>query len=130
MSAIAEKDLKTLAKEAKQRLKTGFWQKHKEEVIKSTDSARQEGIAESVVIDYYQSIDLPSKKTRSTVCFYDKVRQILDEKGQVSNILSLLVDHEEYDFLSYDNKQKYMLELSSKYLEALDRYNAEKKFKR
>ena len=125
-----EKNLKVLAKEAKQRLKSGFWQKHKEEVIKSADCARQDGLSETVVLSYYQSVDLPTRKTKvEKQTFYEKVCAILNEKGQVGNILALLVDHDEFDDLSYERKQKYMLELSTRYLDALDRYNAEKRFK-
>ncbi len=125
-----EKDLKSLAKEAKQRLKSGFWQKYGSEVRVSTNTAKTEGVSESVVINYYQNKEnVAIKKTRSdSESFYDKVRKILDEKGQVGNIISLLIDHDEYDALPYERKQKYILELSAKYLEALERYKTEKKF--
>ena len=126
----AEKDLKTLAKEAKQRLKSGFWEKYQDDVMRSSQKARSEGVSESFVISYYQQKSEPIiRKTLSEKqSFYEKVKRILDEKGQVGNIISLLIDHDVFDSLTYDGKQKYLLELSNKYLEALERYNAEKMF--
>ncbi len=126
----AEKDVKTLAKEAKQRLKSGFWEKYKTDVVNSSQKARSEGVAESVVINYYQQKSAPivKKTVDKSHTFYEKVKVLLDEKGQVGNIISLLIDHSVFDGLTYEGKQKYILELSNKYLEALDRYNAEKRF--
>ena len=125
----SEKDLRSLAKEAKQRLKTGFWGRYKNEVKRSYEAAKEGGINESAVINYYQSKDAPraTKITSKEDEFFLKVKAILDEKGQVGNIISLLIDHSVYDAMPYDKKQKYILELSGKYLKALDRYNAEKR---
>ena len=125
-----EKDIKTLAREAKQRLKSGFWEKYKTDVRNSSQKARSEGVSDSVVINYYQQKNSPiiKRASQDSGSFYEKVKTILDEKGQVGNIISLLIDHEVFDGMSYDGKQKYLLELSNKYLEALDRYNTEKKF--
>ena len=125
-----EKNLKTVAKEAKQRLKSGFWEKYKSDVRASSQKARSEGVSESVVISYYQkkSAAVVKKAVTDDESFYEKVRAILETKGQVGNILALLIDHEEFDELSYDQKQKYLLELSGRYLKALERYNAEKRF--
>ena len=126
----AEKDIKTLAKEAKQRLKTGFWEKYKTDVRNSSLKAKSEGVSESVVISYYQQKNTPivKKTIAESQTFYEKVKSILDEKGQVGNIISLLIDHSVFDGLTYDGKQKYLLELSNRYLDALDRYNTEKRF--
>ncbi|MBP5177052.1 MAG: hypothetical protein ILP02_00535 [Clostridia bacterium] len=126
----AEKDVKTLAREAKQRLKSGFWEKYKDDVKNSSQKARSEGVAESVVISYYQQKNAPvvKKAVSESDGFYLKVKRILDEKGKVGNIIALLIDHSVFDGMNYDSRQKYILELSNKYLAALDRYNAEKKF--
>lgn len=125
----AEKDLKTLAKEAKHRLKSGFWEKYGDEIKTSSQRAKRDGVAESVVINYYENKTAVVKKTVSeSEAFYLKVKAILDEKGQVGNIISLLIDHDYFDAQSYERKQKYLLELSNRYLDALERYNAEKRF--
>ncbi len=126
----AEKDIKQLAKEAKQRLKSGFWSKYREDVQRSADVAKNDGIAKSVVVDYYQTQNRSTakKSISEKETFYLKVKNILDTQGEVSNILSLLIDYSVYDSLSYDGKQRYMLDLSNKYLQCLERYRMEKKF--
>lgn len=44
----------------------------------------------------------------------------------MSDALGRLTDREYYSTLSYEEKQRYNLELSAKYLEALQRYRKEK----
>ena len=55
-----------------------------------------------------------------------KVKDLLDREGEVSDALGRLTDREYYDKLSYADKQRYSLELSAKYLKALERYRKEK----
>lgn len=126
-----EKDLKTLAKEAKKRLKSGFWSKYKSEVAKKKEVAKEKGMSESKVIDYYQiksgAITASKKLIDEDEKFFLKVKEILDTKGQVGNIISLLIEHDVFDQMPFDKRQKYLLDLSNRYLEALDRYNSEKR---
>lgn len=126
----AEKDIKQLAKEAKQRLKSGFWDKYRQDVQRSADVAKTDGVSKSVVVNYYQTQSNPVVKRAVTKseAFYIKVKDILDNQGEVSNILSLLIDYSVYDSLNYEGKQRYMLDLSNKYLSCLERYKMEKKF--
>ena len=58
--------------------------------------------------------------------FYLKVKNMLDEYGEVSDAIGRLTDRDYYATLSYEEKQRYNLELSTKYLEALERYRKEK----
>ena len=58
--------------------------------------------------------------------FYLKVKNILDEEGEISNVLGRLTDKEVYLTLSYEEQQRYSLELSEKYLKAVERYKKEK----
>ena len=51
---------------------------------------------------------------------------MLDEEGEVSNAIGRLTDKEQFDALSYDEKQRYTLNLSEKYLQAVERYKKEK----
>ena len=126
-----EKDLKTLAKEAKKRLKSGFWSKYKSEVAKKKEVAKEKGMSESKVIDYNQiksvAITASKKLIDEDEKFFLKVKEILDTKGQVGNIISLLIEHDVFDQMPFDKRQKYLLDLSNRYLEALDRYNSEKR---
>ena len=57
--------------------------------------------------------------------FYRKVKKILDETGETSDILDRLIDKKQFENLSYEGKQKYLLGLSEKYRAALARYKRE-----
>ena len=51
---------------------------------------------------------------------------MLDECGEVSNAIGRLTDKEYYSSLSYEEQQRYTLELSERYLKAVERYKREK----
>lgn len=123
-------DLKFIAKEAKKRLKTGFWEEHKDKIGSIKEIAKTEGIKTSNIVKYYQTTVIREVKYKAdeTENFYEKVKSILDSVGEVSDIISRLIDTDTYNKLPYDRKQKYVMELSEKYREALKRYKREKKF--
>lgn len=123
-----EKSLKILAKEAKNRLKNGFWEKYKDNVVDSFEKAKAEGVDASRVIGYYEAKVSSVKITDESEIFYSKVKKLLEEYGERGNIISMLIDYSVYDSLSYEKKQKYVLELSEKYRKALERYKREKSF--
>ena len=58
----------------------------------------------------------------------EEIQEILDREGEVSNVIGLLTDKAYYQTLSYEEKQRYTLELSENYLKALERYKKEKAF--
>ena len=62
--------------------------------------------------------------------FYEKVRALLVSEGEVSDAIGRLTDHSVYDKLSYEEKQRYTLTLSERYLKALERFRRESEFKR
>ncbi|MBP5372715.1 MAG: hypothetical protein J6Y44_00830 [Clostridia bacterium] len=123
-----EKSLKILAKEAKNRLKNGFWEKYKDNVVDSFEKAKAEGVDASRVIGYYEAKVSSVKITDESEIFYSKVKKLLEEYGERGNIISMLIDYSVYDSLSYEKTQKYVLELSEKYRKALERYKREKSF--
>ncbi len=123
-------DIKLLAKEAKQRMKSGFWEENKEKIGYIKSKAKSEGIESSKIVRYYQTNvirEIKPKKDENEK-FYKKVKAILDSVGEVSDIIKRLIDTEVYNSLPYDRKQKYVMELAQKYREALVRYKREKKF--
>ncbi len=123
-------DVKLLAKEAKKRMKSGFWEENKEKIGYMKSKAKSEGIESSKIVRYYQTNvirEIKPKKDENEK-FYKKVKAILDSVGEVSDIIKRLIDTEVYNSLPYDRKQKYVMELSQKYREALVRYKREKKF--
>lgn len=122
------KSLKQYCKEAKKRLKQGFWSEYKENLDRELVRAEQNGISQSKVKEYYTirvSEDIKNTKDEFEE-FYLKVKKLLDEEGEVSNAIGRLTDKDKFDSLSYEEKQRYTLNLSEKYLQAVERYRKEK----
>ena len=128
----AQKSLKSYAKDAKKRLKSNFWQEYKQNLNEKLSSTCNISETEkSRVYSYFQSKVVSSVKggndTASEV-FYQKVKELLDTYGDVSDAIGRLTDKEHFNMLSYEQKQRYTLELSQKYLKAKERYYKEKQF--
>lgn len=123
-----EKSLKQYCKDAKNRLKHGFWQNYQTNVDANLKRAREQGISESKVREFYASkvTEIIRSSTENEDAFYLKVKKILDEEGEVSNVIGRLTDKNIYESMTYAEKQRYTLSLSEKYLKALERYKKEK----
>ena len=122
------KSFKDYCKEAKKRLKSGFWQDYQKQVSSHIQLAEQQGISTSKVKEYYEERlrgDIIKSQDKNED-FYLKVKALLDSEGEVSDALGRLTDMEYYKTLSYEEKQRYNLELSQKYLKAVERYKKEK----
>ena len=126
---MEEKSLKQYAKDAKRRMKSGFWQKYKQEVEERKKKAVLEGIAVSRVVEYSKQdchykikTDLQSANDDA---FYHRVKELLDTYGEVDDIIGRLVDENVFNSMPYEKRQKYMLDLSERYLVALNRYQRE-----
>ena len=121
-----EKTVKGLGREAKERLKNGFWEKNKDEVIIKMDEYKLSGVSYKEAFALYETrsreVAAASSENES---FYRKVKKILDETGETSDILDRLIDKKQFENLSYEGKQKYLLGLSEKYRAALARYKRE-----
>ncbi|MCQ2399332.1 MAG: hypothetical protein MJ072_02375 [Clostridia bacterium] len=127
---MEEKTLKSLGKEAKRRLKSGFWESYRSEAELRKKKAETEGIAVSKVVEY-NAFERRERMKNSVgedgdENFYKKVKAILDESGETEDVIIRLVDKAEYLSLSYEQRQRYMLSLSEKYLVALERYKKER----
>ncbi len=123
-----ERTLKTLAKEAKQRMKKGFWKECEEKLDSERNHAKEQGINESKMERYFQQKVETQIRGQAPDEFYLKVRDMLLSEGEVSDAIGRLTDREYYDTLSYSEKQRYTLELSEKYLRALERFKREYEF--
>ncbi|MDY4187073.1 MAG: hypothetical protein SOX77_04410 [Candidatus Borkfalkiaceae bacterium] len=130
MKNTNKNEIKNLAKMAKRRLKTGFWEDYKNTVENNVSLAESEGISQSNVIKYYQSKigEAVSGKNESNSAFYRRVKSILDTYGDVSDILGRLCDETYMKTLSFQARQRYLFELAAKYRECRKRYDEEKKF--
>ncbi len=125
-----QKSLKQYAREAKKRLKEGFWQKCSKNLSEEIKRAEEVGVSASKVKEYYtlrvaENIKKPKEDGEE---FYNRVKELLSTEGEVPDALGRLTDREYFDTLSYEEKQRYSLELSEKYLKAVERYNKEKMF--
>ena len=123
-----ERTLKTLAKEAKMRMKKGFWQECEEKLDSERTHAKEQGINESKMERYFQQKVVTEIRGETPDEFYLKVRDLLLSEGEVCDAIGRLTDKEYYATLSYSEKQRYMLELSDKYLKALERFKREYEF--
>ena len=119
-------DLKSAARRAKRRLKTDYWKKCKENADKTTQKARVLGLNEGKVKSGIYGKVLSDSRGEKPDDYYLRVKALLDECGEVSDAIGRLTDAEYYATLSYEEKQRYNLELSAKYLKALEKYRAEK----
>ena len=123
-----EKTLKMLAKEAKLRMKKGFWKECEEELACERTRARENGINASKMERYFAEKVTTKIRGESPDEFYLKVKELLLTEGEVSDAIGRLTDKEYYMSLSYAEKQRYTLELSEKYLRALERFKREYEF--
>ena len=123
-----ERTLKQEARLAKSRMKNGFWAECKEDMHERLKNARALGLNESKAGRYFAeqvSAKIAGEKEDE---FYIKVKQILTQEGEVSNAIGRLTDKAYFDTLSYEEKQRYTLALSEKYLRALERFRRECEF--
>jgi hypothetical protein len=109
-------------------MKSGFWSECKEDMSKSLEQARKNGVNESKAGRYFAervSAQIAGEKEDE---FYLRVKAILSSEGEVSDAIGRLTDMEYYQTLTYEEKQRYTLSLSEKYLRALERFRAECEF--
>ena len=121
-----ERTLKDEARRAKSRIKSGFWTACKEDMDERLENARAAGVNESKAGRYFAekvSAKIAGEKEDE---FYLKVKKILDEEGEVYDIIGRLTDKQYFATLNYEEKQRYTLSLSEKYLKAVERYRKER----
>jgi len=118
--------LKTAARQAKQRLRTDFWGKCQSDITATAAQAEKQGKnAVRVKSDLYTKVRSVIKGETQDE-FYLKVKTLLDEHGEVSDAIGRLTDKAYFSTLSYVERQRYTMELSAKYLAALEKYRREK----
>ena len=123
-----ENSLREEARRAKMRIKNGFWKECKDNLNAQLEKARENGVNESKAGRFFAekvSEKIAGKKEDE---FYLKVKQILLSEGEVSDAIGRLTDKPYYDTLTYEEKQRYTLSLSEKYLRALERFRKECQF--
>ena len=120
--------LREEARKAKSRIKSGFWAECKEEFSEAKEKAREQGLNESKAGRYFKTQVEAKIEGRKEDEFYLKVKKMLLAEGEVSDAIGRLTDKAYYETLSYEEKQRYTLSLSEKYLRALERFRTEYEF--
>lgn len=125
-------ELKRRAMLAKQRMKMGYWEKMHQDKQKLMEKGGDTFEAQKLVSDMqrekYQrdvSITVSSAQSKEEE-LYKRVKTMLDGNEFVVNPIARLMDKTTYEGLSGEEKQRYVLELSKKFVELKERYNREK----
>lgn len=126
----SDNEIKSLAKLAKNRLKNGFWEDYNSKVKKGVENAKQTGKNTSNVITYYKTLAVREIMQNNAVKeeFYQRVKTILDEEGEVSNMIARLCDQNYLNSLNFSDKQRYIFDVSNEYCECKKRYDSEKNY--
>lgn len=120
--------IKNLAKQAKRRLKNGFWEDYRENVDSATDG---ECVSErSAVVRYFRAKAERELDGASDEEFYLQVKNILDTVGDVCDIIGRLCDETAMKRMSFQDKQRYLFELSARYRACRERHEQEKRFEK
>ncbi len=120
--------LREEARRAKSRMKSGFWSDCQEDKTKKMEKAREQGLNESKAGRYFAAQVTAKIEGKKEDEFYLRVKEMLLSDGEVSDAIGRLTDKAYYDTLSYEEKQRYNLSLSERYLRALERFRAEYAF--
>ena len=125
-----KKQIKNLAKQAKERLKNHFWEDYKENLTQKVVKAKEEGENTSNVIRYYKNQASKVIQGNNVLDeeFYQKVKYILDTFGETSDIIGRLCDIEYMKGLNFQQRERYLSDVASQYRNAKERYDNEKKF--
>lgn len=128
MSKENGRTLREEARLAKQRMKSGFWQDCQQDLSLKKEKAREQGLNESKAGRYFKTQVEAQIEGKKEDAFYLRVKEMLLSQGEVSDAIGRLTDRDYYDTLTYEEKQRYTLSLSEKYLRALERFRAECEF--
>ena len=113
MSKNAARTLKTVARQAKQRIKENFWEGYRIERAARIEIAKQNGVNEQEAERFLsQEIERKIRGEQQTDAFYERVKAMLLSEGEVSDAIGRLTDYALYETLSYAEKQRYTLALS------------------
>ena len=120
--------LRGIARQAKDRMKNGFWQQCQEEKEEKLRLAEENGLNGLEARRYFKNGVEKKIRGENQDEFYERVKELLLSEGEVSNAIGRLTDHSIFDNLSYEEKQRYTLDLSERYLRALQRFKKECEF--
>ena len=128
MSNEKGRTLREEARLAKGRIKSGFWKECEADFSVKKEKAREQGLNESKARRFFKTQVEAKIEGKKEDDFYLRVKEMLLSQGEVSDAIGRLTDRAYYETLSYEEKQRYNLTLSEKYLRALERFRAECEF--
>ena len=128
MSKENGRTLREEARLAKRRIKSGFWKDCVADFSVKKEKAREHGLNESKAGRFFKTQVEAQIEGKKEDDFYLRVKEMLLSEGEVSDAIGRLTDRAYYATLTYEEKQRYTLALSEKYLRALERFRAEYKF--
>ena len=128
MSNEKGRTLREEARLAKSRIKSGFWKECEADLTVKKEKAREQGLNESKAGRFFKTQVEAKIEGKKEDDFYLRVKEMLLSQGEVSDAIGRLTDRDYYATLSYEEKQRYTLVLSEKYLRALERFRAECEF--
>lgn len=120
-------DFKKYAKEAKERMKNGFWERAKQTIEQEKQVAATLGVSQNVAV-MEQKRKLLGQIYNSTAFseeedFYGKVVEILESDQTVLNPIMRLADKQKMQSMTASERESYISRLAMRYREAVDRYN-------
>lgn len=120
--------IKEYAKEAKARMKNGFWDDVKVKRQNDVEVAATQGRNTDVVFNQYREVlkrKIFENDTKEDEILYQKVCRLLARGGVVINPIGELADKEKMRGMSESAKQHYIFELSNKFRQMKERYYRE-----
>lgn len=125
-SKLQEKQFKQIAKDAVHRMKHGFW----EDMLKKKESGELEKETVNISLqdkaEIQKTVISQTQKTDDTE-FEKMVYTLLDE-DEMSPI-GKLMDKEKYQKMTMEERGRYVLNISNKFLKIKEKYEAEKALK-
>lgn len=118
---------KNYARQAKERLKSGFWQRAMENIQQEKQVAATLGLnTRAVAQQEHQNLQRQIYDYEGFCrdqLFDKKVKEILSSNQTVQNPIMLLADKQYMQKLSAEEKQQYLLQIAAKYRQAVEKFN-------
>lgn len=119
--------LKDYARQAKDRMKNGFWQQAKTELQQEREVAATLGLNERKLTEEHRRKLQRKIYDYDGFCeeeeFYAKVVEILSGDTVVSNPIMRLADKDYMQTLSPQERQTYISKVAARYRNAVEKYN-------
>lgn len=119
--------LKDYARQAKDRMKNGFWQQAKTELQQEKEVAATLGLNERKLTEEHRRKLQRKIYDYDGFCeeeeFYAKVVEILSGDAVVSNPIMRLADKDYMQTLSPQERQTYISKVAARYRNAVEKYN-------